>query len=137
MRGHERPDAAGVPAIVNTSAPGHFCHLDILAPIGTRSLSVDRFFRSPRDSTQQQNTKQRIIESPAVVATNADEDSALSFFCCPHLRRCHPVFNTTGEKRDVGQISGELPIAFVVQLQLLKVANNRVVRVVDIQCQRA
>ena len=94
--------------------------------------TINRLGGRPGDPAKQQDSKQRIVKSPTVVHRNTDEDPPAEMFGGPHLCRCRTVLVSGRQKCDRPRINTQFPIDIVLQLQPIKVANDRMVLVVNL-----
>ena len=69
----------------------------------------------PGNASQEQDAKKRVVEGPAVVAWNADEDAALAHFLHPQLRGRQSIFVARRQHRQPRRVADQLPIALVVE----------------------
>src|SRR3954454_6383642 len=82
--------------------------------------------RCPADAAQDEQAKGRIIERPRVMTRDRNEDSTTTIFSRPDQRLLNVLFTPAGQRINRLLVADELPIAFVIEMQLGKAGGDRV-----------
>src|SRR5262245_33501375 len=93
--------------------------------------------RGPGDAAQDQDAEKRVVESPGVMAEDADEDPALAVLLCPEKGLGGAVFDACGEDVNLRRIAGQLPVAFIDEANLVEAARDWMVAIRKGQLERA
>src|SRR5262245_29697558 len=100
--------------------------------------AVGRLVHRPGDAAEQEQTEERIVEGPGVVAENGDEDAALARLIRPEERARLVFFLLRGEDGDLAHVAGQIPVALVDELALRDTSDDRVLRIGgELQIERA
>ena len=83
----------------------------------------------PGNAPEDERAEEGVVESPTVVAKDGAEDPPLAVLIGPQQGTRLAIFVAAREERNLFWIAEQVPVAFVLEMGLLKVAENGVFRI--------